>query len=241
MARQPTSVLVVEDEDTTRLLICQYFAEAGYTIYEADSAEQAETILADKTIDLMLSDIQLPGDDGLSLIRKIRSSSDMGIILITKKSEALERIIGLELGADAYIVKPFNIREVLAYAKNILRRVKQVGRTTQEEEKVTTISFDNITLYPNERELSFDSDTERERLTRDEFFLLMAFLNSPKTVLSRDALLDRIHGADWISTDRTVDVLVGRLRKKLRDNPAEPRLITTIYGEGYIFKAGVRK
>ncbi len=241
MARQPTSVLVVEDEDTTRLLICQYFAEAGYTIYEADSAEQAETILADKTIDLMLSDIQLPGDDGLSLIRKIRSSSDMGIILITKKSEALERIIGLELGADAYIVKPFNIREVLAYAKNILRRVKQVGRTTQEEEKVTTISFDNITLYPNERELSFDSDTERERLTRDEFFLLMAFLNSPKTVLSRDALLDRIHGADWISTDRTVDVLVGRLRKKLRDNPAEPRLITTIYGEGYIFKASVRK
>ncbi len=243
--QSPGRVLLVEDDESIRELTAEYFVKEGYTVFQAGCAEDADKIIAEHDIELMVADIQLPGEDGLSLIRRVRANSDMGIFLITKKSELMERVIGIEMGADLYIVKPFDFRELLAYTKGMIRRVRGFSKSKKAKNnqlEIKSIHFNGVTLLPNEREIisgnsSCGNPSHREQLTRDEFFLLMVFLNNPKQVLSRDALIDAIHGSSYIANDRAIDVLVRRLRKKIQDDSSATEIIASIYGEGYIFKA----
>ncbi|WMC11675.1 response regulator [Oceanimonas pelagia] len=226
------SILIVEDDDITRDCLADYFRQEQYRVHCAASAEEAEQRLAQESIDLVLLDIRLPGKDGLTLTREIRATSDTGIILVTSRQDEIERIIGLECGADEYVSKPFNPRELLARAKNLARRVRTAGTGARAVPSLRRFDDWRIDL---DRRLLLDLNDEATPFTQGEYQLLCAFMNHSGQTLSRDQLLDRIKNREWAPNDRTVDVLVGRLRRKLGDDPASPRIILTVHGAGYVF------
>lgn len=229
-----TKILIVEDEELTRECLVNYFTAENYQVFAAGSAELAEKILAENNIELILLDIRLPGKDGLTLTREIRVKSEIGIILVTSKQDEIERIIGLECGADDFITKPFNPREILARAKNLVRRVRSIAANPQAVSAPNIKKFDTWSL-DLDRRILLDVIGTAFSLTDGEFQLLCAFINNSGRTLTRDQLLDQIKNREWVPSDRTVDVLVGRLRKKLQDNPADPKIILTVHGVGYIF------
>ncbi len=227
-----------------RELLQAYLGEEGYDVLCAGTAEQAEASLAEaeqggQPIDLVMLDIRLPGKDGLTLTRELRVRSEVGIILITGRNDEIDRIVGLECGADDYVIKPLNPRELVSRAKNLIRRVRHAR---QPAAACTPVSrqhhkrFAQWTLDPDRRRL-IDRDGSETPLTHGEFQLLGVFLRNTGHTLSRDQLMDQIRNREWLPNDRSIDVLVGRLRRKLRDDPAEPELIITIHGAGYLFTA----
>lgn len=236
MTNTTTQVLIVEDDTAIRLMLSSYFSNEGYAVFEAATTQEAEAITSKNDIQLALIDILLKDGDGLELTRNLRATSDIGIILITSKRDEIDRIIGLEMGADAYICKPFNTREILAYAKNILRRVRHHNSKRPHSNRYM---FGNWSLDAAKRKLINLKTKKHEPLTRDEFFLLRAFLENSGEILSRDQLLNLMHGHDWLANDRTIDILVGRLRKKLQDKSRQNH-ITTVYGQGYLFEFDVQ-
>ena len=227
-------VLVVDDDAVTRACLVNYFVAEGYEVRESGTAEDAEQQLATEMVDLVLLDIRLPRKDGLTLTRELRVRSEVGIILVSGRQDEVERIIGLECGADEYVTKPFNPREILARAKNLIRRVRHAGLHSPAPARVVVPVCEGCALDDDGRQLCFE-DGELCALTEGEFQLLRAFLAHPGHTMSRDALLDQIRNREWVPSDRTVDVLVGRLRRKLRDEPASPRIILTVHGAGYRF------
>jgi two-component system torCAD operon response regulator TorR len=231
----PFHILVVDDEPVARSKLAGYFEAEGYRVSAACDGQEMRRIMANDAADLVLLDINLPGEDGLSLARELRGRSQMGIILVTARSDDVDRIVGLEIGADDYVTKPFNYRELLARVKNLLRRTSMlpVAQEAKPEKR-----FEGWTLHLNKRQLSSPSG-ERVKLTRVEFELLAMFVGSPNVVLSRDRLLSRLTHRAWDPGDRTVDVLVGRLRHKIEPDRTEPELIVTVHGEGYLFAAEV--
>lgn len=229
-------ILIVEDEKTTRTMLAAYLRKEGFTVSEAVDGESMRHFLSEYDIDLILLDILLPGEDGLTLLREIRRSSDIGIIFVTGKGADIDRIIGLEMGADDYITKPFNVRELLARVKTLLRHLD--AKAKPEEERATVRKFAGWTLDLGKRRLLSPSD-EVVRLTKAEFDLLSAFVHNAGRVLSRDMLLDYISSRDWSPFDRTVDVLIGRLRKKIESDPTKPQFIMTEHGIGYLFSEDV--
>lgn len=186
--------------------------------------------------DLVLLDINLPGRDGLSLLRELRSRSDLGIILVTAKADTVDRVVGLELGADDYVVKPYERRELLARVKNILRRL---ARTSFLNDDRSVHHFDGWTLDTGRRLLT-DSNGAVVSLTTGEFNLLAVLARHPQRVFSRDRLLDAVSNREWSPSDRTVDVLIGRLRKKIEADPSQPRMLVTVRNVGYVFTPDVR-
>ncbi|HRA80610.1 MAG TPA: response regulator [Thauera sp.] len=232
-------VLVVDDDVVTRACLVDYFAAEGYDVRESATAEDAEQQLATEMVDLVLLDIRLPRKDGLTLTRELRVRSDVGIILVSGRQDEVERIIGLECGADEYVTKPFNPREILARAKNLIRRVRHASLQCPAPERVVVPVCEGCALDDDGRQLCFE-DGEPAALTEGEFQLLRAFLAHPGQTMSRDALLDQIRNREWVPSDRTVDVLVGRLRRKLRDDAANPRIILTVHGAGYRFSPSPR-
>ncbi|WP_139093107.1 MULTISPECIES: response regulator [Pseudomonas] len=237
-------VLIVDDDPVVRELLQAYLGEEGYDVLCAGTAEQAEASLAEaeqggQPIDLVMLDIRLPGKDGLTLTRELRVRSEVGIILITGRNDDIDRIVGLECGADDYVIKPLNPRELVSRAKNLIRRVRHarqpnaicVPGARQHHKR-----FAQWTLDPDRRRL-IDRDGSETPLTHGEFQLLGVFLRNTGHTLSRDQLMDQIRNREWLPNDRSIDVLVGRLRRKLRDDPAEPELIITIHGAGYLFTA----
>ncbi|WP_152228366.1 response regulator [Pseudomonas sp. SCB32] len=235
-------VLIVDDDPVVRELLQAYLGEEGYDVLCAGTAEQAEASLAeaergDQPIDLVMLDIRLPGKDGLTLTRELRVRSEVGIILITGRNDDIDRIVGLECGADDYVIKPLNPRELVSRAKNLIRRVRHarqgpVAQPARQNHK----RFAHWTLDPDRRRL-IDPVGSETPLTHGEFQLLCVFLRNTGHTLSRDQLMDQIRNREWLPNDRSIDVLVGRLRRKLRDDPAEPELIITIHGAGYLFTA----
>ncbi|MEH6443298.1 MAG: response regulator [Oceanospirillaceae bacterium] len=236
------AILIVDDEAVTRDFLSSYFETVGYKVYSAATAEQAEDILATHAITLLLLDIRMPGKDGLTLTRELRVNSEVGIILVTGSQDEYDRMIGLECGADDFITKPFNVREILARAKNIIRRVtlcqKQLLEQTNSVEGYKT--FDEWRLLLSRRQL-IDAQDNKVQLTEGEYQLLLCLINSAGHILSRNQILDQIHNREWAPNDRTVDVLIGRLRRKLHDDPASPKLILTVHGAGYLFTAQVKR
>jgi DNA-binding response OmpR family regulator len=232
-------VLIVDDDPLIRELLHAYLSQEGYDVHCAATAELAETFLASQAVDLVMLDIRLPGKDGLTLTRELRVRSEVGIILITGRNDEIDRIVGLECGADDYVIKPLNPRELVSRAKNLIRRV----RHAHTPQPVATVA------KPVKQFADWALDTDRRRLidpagcetllTHGEYQLLSVFLRNSGHTLSRDQLMDQIRNREWVPNDRSIDVLVGRLRRKLHDDPAEPQLIITIHGAGYLFTASL--
>jgi DNA-binding response OmpR family regulator len=230
-----TKILVVDDDELTRQVLSSYFENEGYNVLCATTAEEAEEVLALGAVDLILLDIRMPGKDGLTLTRELRVNSETGIILVTGSQDEVDRIIGLECGADEYVTKPFNPREILARAKNLIRRVKLCQQAKSEVTGDYILkAFDRWKLNPVRRQL-IDEQNIIVQLTEGEFQLLKCLMDHVGKIMSRDQILDQIRNREWVSTDRTVDVLIGRLRRKLGDDSAAPRLILTVHGAGYLF------
>lgn len=228
-------ILIVEDDFASRSLLVSYFEKEGYQVSETEKADDVVNRVDEHKIDLVLLDINLPGKDGLTLTRELRAASRVGIILVTSKGDEIDRIVGLELGADDYVTKPFNPRELLVRAKNLLWRVRETTEPERENGKQAQLwYFEGWSLDGSKRLLTAPDETS-ERLPEGEFKLLQALITNSGQVLSRDQLMDAIHDREWTPNDRSVDVLVGRLRRKLRDNPSDPHFILTAHGAGYMF------
>ncbi|MCK8666443.1 response regulator [Pseudomonas azerbaijanoccidens] len=232
-------VLIVDDDPLIRELLQAYLSQEGYEVHSAATAELAETFLASQSVDLVMLDIRLPGKDGLTLTRELRVRSEVGIILITGRNDEIDRIVGLECGADDYVIKPLNPRELVSRAKNLIRRVRhaQIPQPVAATSKPVK-QFADWALDTDRRRLIDPSGSET-LLTHGEYQLLSVFLRNSGHTLSRDQLMDQIRNREWVPNDRSIDVLVGRLRRKLHDDPAEPQLIITIHGAGYLFTASL--
>ncbi len=230
----PFHIVIVEDEVVTRAKLAGYFETEGYRVSEAENGEDMRAILARDPADLLMIDINLPGEDGLLLTREQRSRSDVGIILVSGRSDDVDRIVGLEIGADDYVTKPFNQRELLARVKGLLRRSASRSAT-----KPPVARFAGWTFDIARRRLT-SPEGETVDLTRAEYQTLVAFVQNPGVVLSRERLLRQVMRRAWDPYDRTVDVLVGRLRRKLEPERKMPELIVTAHGEGYLFTAEIQ-
>ncbi len=224
-------ILVVEDEPITREQLVSYFEEEGFRVTALGSGEEVISTINSAQITLVLLDIRLPGKDGLTLTREIRATSDIGIILVTSKQEQIDRILGLESGADDYVTKPFDPRELLSRSKNLIRRV-HIEQSQRKKNHIRT--FDDWRLDLNKRELTSPDGTV-EQLSAGEYQLLLAFMEKAGEVMNRDQLMLRIRNREWFPDDRYIDVLVGQLRKKLGERASSAQIIATIHGTGYLF------
>lgn len=233
---------MVEDEAITRAKLVGYFQHAGYRVSEAENKAQMNVVLENHSIDLVMLDINLPDEDGLMITRNLRSHSDIGIVLVTGRTDSIDKIIGLEMGADDYVTKPFELRELLVRVKNILWRIalaeQKPALAAQTEEDDDLFRFGQCSFDIPKRKLL--KNNIPVKLTKAEYDILVAFVANPSRVLSRDRLLNLIEHRVEAPNDRTIDVLVRRLRNKIEDNPKDPQIFTTIHGEGYLFAADVR-
>ncbi len=233
----PTRLLLVDDETILREPLAEYLTRQGFAVQEAESAAAARAKLIEFTPDLVLLDIMMPGEDGLSLCRHLIETRDLPVILLTAKSEPTDRIIGLEIGADDYVVKPFEPRELVARIRSVLRRAQ---RAPAPAEETALYRFDGWTLDPLKRKL-IDSDGAMIAISTAEFRLLRAFLDHPRQVLDRDRLLDMVQGREAHMFDRAVDNQVSRLRRKIEADSRNPEIIQTVRGGGYRLAADVRR
>ncbi len=234
---QTAHILVVDDQQEICDVVAEYLTGEDYRVSIAHDGVGMRRVLGQSPADLVILDLMLPGEDGLTLARSLRSESGIGIIILTGRGETVDRIIGLEMGADDYLPKPFHLRELLARVKSVLRRVQsRDGDAPQPARSQARFAGWNLDLAS--RELMSPGGQE-VRLTTGEFDLLAAFVNNPNQVLSRDRLLDLARNREAGPFDRTIDVQVGRLRRKLEDDPQKPGLIKTVRGSGYIFTPSV--
>ena len=229
-------ILVVDDQREICEMVEDYLSGEGYRVSTAHDGAEMRHALAQSQVDLVILDLMLPGEDGLSLARSLREESDVGIIILTGRGETVDRIIGLEMGADDYLPKPFHLRELLARVNSVLRRVsagRRAGAGAALEGTVCRLE----TGYVKPR---ITSPTGKEvRLTTGEFDFLVAFISNANQVLTRDQLLDFARNREAGPFDRTIDVQVGRLRRKLEPDPDNPTLIKTVRGSGYIFTPAI--
>lgn len=235
MLTSEIKILVVDDSSVTRETLQSYFEEEGYNVEGAETAEAAELRLASDVFDLILLDIRLPGKDGLTLTRELRARSEMGIILVTGKQDEIDRIIGLECGADEYVCKPFNPREILARGKNLIRRVRAQRDVSKPAADESVIRKLGPWQLDTSRRILIKADRSVTQLTEGEFQLLLTLMENEGVPLTRDQLMDHIKNRTWNATDRTIDVLIGRIRRKLSEDPQCPQMIITVHGVGYLF------
>ncbi|HUL05422.1 MAG TPA: response regulator [Candidatus Acidoferrum sp.] len=237
-------ILVVDDEKRIRTMLSRYLTDEGYRVSEASGGEEMRAALDRDRVDLVLLDLVMPGEDGLSLARQIRQRSEIPIIMLTGKGELIDRVVGLEAGADDYIHKPFHLREVLARIRTVMRRTRTPppAPPTQPAPAAAapgeTLVFEGWRFDLVRRELR-RADGELVPLTAGEFDLLRVFTRNPNRVLDRDQLMTLVKGRDWAAFDRAIDTQVVRLRKKIEPDPQNPQLIKTVRGAGYIFAAAV--
>ncbi len=229
---QPTAnLLIIEDEPITRAQLAAHFEREGFVVTVQEDAKEAEETIAEHDVDICLIDINLPGKDGLTLTRELRASLDIGIILVTGKDDQIDRIVGLESGADDYVTKPFDPRELLSRVKNLLWRVRAQEK---QKERGFKRSFEGWTLDLNKREL-VTPQNEVQSLSAGEFHLLLALIESAGQVMTRDQLMNKIRNREWYPDDRYIDVLVGQVRRKFREYAPDTTFISTIHGTGYLF------
>jgi two-component system OmpR family response regulator len=235
-------VLIVDDDPDIRDLVAHEVRQQGWHVLQAGSDAELTKLLEHRTPDIVLLDIRLPDQDGLTIARRLRAASTIPIIMLTGMGSDVDRIVGLEIGADDYVVKPFNPRELIARIKAVLRRTF-AGATTLAQTpspRHDCRRFAGWMLDLSARLLT-DTDGNPVSLTNAEFLLLEAFLDAPRRVLSREHLLERTHSFEADVFDRTIDVLIMRLRRKIESNRHAPRLIRTERGAGYVFDADVEK
>ncbi len=227
---QTYQILVVEDEDVTRFNLRNLFEAEGYTVFEAVDGDSMVEQLKLNPINLVIMDINLPGKNGLLLARQLTSNKDLGLIFLTGRDSDIDKILGLEIGADDYLTKPFNPRELTIRARNILSRI---GQTSTESEQ-SIISFNQWTLDGNSRQMT-SPEGEIIAIPRGEYRALSLLIKNTGKIITRQELIKEMTGRDLRANDRTVDVTIRRLRKHFELNPSTPELINTIHGEGYRF------
>lgn len=243
MGDQP-HILVVDDEPRIRAMLSRYLSDEGFRVSAASDGVAMREILDRDPVDLVLLDLVMPGEDGLSLARHIRQRSDVPVIMLTGKGELIDRVVGLEAGADDYIAKPFHLREVLARIRTVMRRVHPQPASSaaqvapSKQPAGDTLVFQDWRFDLLKRELR-RPDGNLVPLTAGEFDLLRVFASNPNRVLDRDHLMTLVKGRDWAAFDRAIDTQVVRLRRKIEPDPHNPQLIKTVRGAGYIFAAAV--
>lgn len=238
-------ILIVDDDREIRDLLGRFLVKHGYRVSAAVDGREMWKALDDRAIDLIVLDVMLPGDDGLALCRQLRADSTLPIIMLTAMGEEVDRIVGLEMGADDYLAKPFNPRELLARIKAVLRRTASLAPVAAENGGAgggggRLLVFEGWTMRLDQRVL-ISPDGVLVPLSTGEFDLLMAFASHPQRVLSRDQLLDLARGRDAQPFDRSIDVQVSRLRRKIEADPGDPALIKTVRGGGYLFTPKVER
>ena len=231
-------ILIVDDDAEIRGLLCKYLVKNGLRATAVGDGRAMWQALERGRVDLIVLDLMLPGDDGLTLCRTLRAKSDMPVIMLTARGEETDRIVGLEMGADDYLAKPFSARELLARIKAILRRARSLPANMRPE-GARTLRFSHWVLDTVHRELSSASGAVTP-LSGAEYRLLRIFLDHPNRVLTRDQLVDLTQGKEADPLDRSIDVQVSRLRHRLGDDPRDPSLIKTVRGEGYVLATDVR-
>lgn len=232
-------ILLIDDEPSIREPLSEYLEAQGFAVTDAANAAEARSVLRAQSVDLVVSDIMMPGEDGLSLCRHIRESSDTPVILLTARGEETDRIVGLEMGADDYVVKPFSPRELAARIKVVLRRL-QAGGIRQHAPDAGSFAFAGWVLKTGERAL-VDREGVSVPLSTGEYSLLHALVTRPRAVLTRDQLLDLTQGREAAAFDRAIDNQVSRLRKKIEPDPRNPAIIKTVWGGGYTLAAEVTR
>ena len=232
-------ILVVDDDERICRLLKRYLMREGYGVSTAANAAEMRQRVSGEMPDLVILDLNLPDADGFTLARELRSRSEVGIIMLTGKSDSVDRVVGLELGADDYVTKPFDERELLARVRSVLRRAGQ-SRAPASDEDGSIVRFAGWHLDLTAHELTSPKN-EMVHLTSYEFQLLSMFVERPNRVLTRDQILDLVTGRDWDPFDRSIDIRIGKLRKKLEEDPKNPRLIKTIRGAGYKFTAKIER
>ncbi len=235
---QAEHLLIVDDDTEILDLLGRYLTRNGYRVSTAGDGVAMEAVLGSARIDLIILDIMLPGRDGLDITRDLRTRSNVPIIMVTARGDETDRIVGLEMGADDYLPKPFNPRELLARVKTVLRRAKGLPQTPGA--RGNKLRFEGWTLDLVGREL-ISPDGVHVSLTAGAFDLLTAFAEHPQRLLTRDQLLDMTRGRGAGPYDRSIDVQVGRLRRRIEADPKDPKLIKTVRGGGYMFTAVVER
>jgi len=234
---QTPVILVVEDEEVTRLNLVSLFQGEGYDVIEAINGDEMHKKLEENQVNLIVMDINLPGKNGLILARELRQKENIGLIFLTGRDSEVDRILGLEIGADDYLTKPFNPRELTIRARNLL------GRTSAQpviEEHKSILKFNGWTLDENSRNLTSPTGVAR-RLPKGEYRALRLMLDTPGKIFTREQLIRHMTGRDLRPNDRTVDVTIRRIRKHFESDVDSPELISTIHGEGYRFVGKIDK
>ena len=240
-------ILIIEDDPDVADVVSACLEDAEFKTTITASGQAALNIIADTNIDLCIVDLGLPDMDGLSLTREIKGRSNIGIVILSGRGETTERIIGLEVGADDYLAKPFEPRELLARVRSVIRRTQITSETTEASYQPTTsdqpsnkYDFEGWHVDLSLLEIKGPDGVE-PRLSSSEFNLLQAFIEHPNRILTRDQLLDIIHGDNTPAFDRSIDVQITRLRKKIESDPKTPRFIKTVRNRGYMFTAKVTR
>jgi two-component system OmpR family response regulator len=236
----PDHILVVDDDHGIRELLATYLEKEGMRASVAANGRQMRAALEEGTPDLIVLDLMLPGEDGLALCRELRAGRHrhVPVLMLTARGEEVDRIIGLEMGADDYMAKPFGVRELLARIRSVLRRTRMLPPNIQVTESVQLLGFGDWKLDTTHRHL-LDASGTMVALSGAEYRLLRVFLDHPQRVLTRDQLLNLTQGRNADPFDRSIDLLVSRVRQRLRDDPREPRYIKTLRNEGYVFSCAV--
>ena len=232
---EPNHIIVVDDEPEICEMLADYLGHAGFKVSTAENAAALRRLLEEQAADLVILDINMPGEDGLSLARFLRAHTKIGIVMLTAAGEVVDRIVGLEMGADDYLPKPVDMRELLARVRAVLRRMQSTGDGGEPGAPASKkVRFGDCQLDLDAHKL-YDSQGEEVAITSMEFDLLKAFAEHPNRVLSRDQLLDLAHNRDWEPFDRSIDIRIARLRRKVESDPSKPQVIKTVRGAGYIF------
>lgn len=233
-------LLMVDDDAEILALIARYFGAQGFRVSTASDGAAMRAILASESVDVILLDLGLPREDGLELTRQLRARWHGAIIIVTGRGESVDRVVGLELGADDYVTKPFDLRELLARVRSVLRRMAPAAATAAADAGGGILEFAGFRIDEQTRRLR-GPDGNDIALTTGEFDLLLVFLRAAGRVLSRDQLISQLHGREAGPFDRSIDVQVGRLRRKIERDAAQPELIKSVRGAGYLFTPRVQR
>lgn len=239
--KSPLRVLVVDDDDDVRDLVANYFGSQGLLVFEATTEAELLASLRENSPDVVLLDVNLGAEDGFAIARRLRSHWSGGLLMVTGRGDTIDRVVGLEIGADDYITKPFELREVLARIRSVSRRsLQRDAAPALNNEQPSLLHFDQFVLDKGRRELR-QLDGAVVPLTTGEYVLLLTLCEQSGRILSRDEILQRTHNRDAGPFDRTIDVQIGRLRRKLKDDGKDARIIKSVRGAGYLFALPVNR
>ena len=230
-------IAVVDDDADVRATVAEYLRRNGYAVSEAESGDALREVMASRPVDLAILDVTMPGEDGLSLAREIRSLGRMGIIMLTARDEEIDKVAGLEVGADDYVTTPYSSRELLARVKAVLRRAG--GGEAPPATLGPEVRMGRCRLNLSTRRL-YEADGSEVALTAMEYDLLRTFAENPNRVLSRDRLLDLAHNKDMEAFDRSIDTRIARIRRKIEPDPSKPDCLRTVRGAGYLYNPACR-